>query len=480
MKTFLTIKQLRELLDKKEIEPKDISSFYRKRIEKFNPKLNAILEVFEEESFKDEYLTTGRLSGIPGILKDNICQKKRITSCGSKILSNYRSSYDSTVSLCLKKEGGILFGRANMDEFAMGSSGEFSAFGATYNPWDLECVPGGSSSGPAAAVAAGLVPWAIGTETGGSVRQPAAFTGLVGLYPTYGLISRYGLVAFASSTDQAGALTKTVYDNALVTSVIAGHDPKDSTSVPGPKRDYTNNLNDNFPQGLTLGILRDAIESDGVDDEIKKVFSQAIEHLERMGAKIKYIDMQNLKYGISVYFVLSRAEATSNLARYDGTLYGFRAEGIKNLKEMYTKTRDYGFGDEVKRRILLGNYVLSAGHKDAYYTKAQKIRSMIRAEYDEAFKDVDLIVSPTNSTFPFKVGKESADPLSMYLNDYFTIPNCIIGLPALTLPCGYSKEGLPVGFQFTGPRLSEDLIYQVAYAYEQATQHYLRLPKNFE
>ena len=383
------------------------------------------------------------------------------------------------MSAHLKQEGALILGRGNMDEFAMGSSGEFSAFGPTLNPWDTTRVPGGSSSGPAAAVAAGLVPWAIGTETGGSVRQPAGFCGLVGLYPTYGLISRYGLVAFASSTDQAGPLTRTVYDNALVTSVIAGHDPKDSTSIPGPKRDYTKNLDDALPQGIRLGVLKDSLESDGVHDEIKATFSQAIEHLERMGAKIKYVELPNLKYSISVYFIISRAEAASNLARYDGTLYGARVDS-ETLQDMYINTRQAGFGDEIKRRILLGNYVLSAGHKDAYYHKAQKIRSMIRAEYEEAFQDVDLILSPTNSTFPFKLGNESTDPLAMYLNDYFTLPSCITGLPALSLPCGYSPDGLPVGFQFMGPRLSEELLYRVAFAFEQATQHYTKVPSGYE
>jgi aspartyl-tRNA(Asn)/glutamyl-tRNA(Gln) amidotransferase subunit A len=414
------------------------------------------------------------------MLKDNIIQKDRITSCGSKILANYKAPYDATITKRLKNEGAVIVGRGNMDEFAMGASGEFSAYGLTANPWSEKHSPGGSSAGPAAAVAAGLVPWAIGTETGGSVRMPAAFCSLVGLYPTYGRFSRKGLVAFASSTDEAGPLTKTVYDNALVASAMSGHDSSDSTSLSQPRTDFTKNLNGKLPKDLTIGIIQDSLESEGVDPEIKKTFQQAVRHLETLGAKTKIVNLPDLKYGISVYFVISRAEAASNLSRFDGSLYGARNTGAHNLNDMYIQTRHDGFGSEVKRRILMGNYVLSSTHRDAFYSKAMKIRAIIREEFNQAFKDVDLLISPTTSTLPFKLGCESKDPLAMYMSDYFTVPMCIAGIPSLSVPCGFSKEGLPIGFQFTGPRLSESLIYQVAYAYEQSTDYHFKFPSGFQ
>ncbi len=479
MKPFITIKEIREKLDKKEITSKEVLEFYKKRIETFNPKLNAFLEVFEDPFSKKEHPQTGKLAGIPGLIKDNICQKGRITSCGSKILSNYKAPYDATTIKRLKKEDAIIVGRGNMDEFAMGGSGEFSAFGPTFNPWDSSRSPGGSSSGPASAVCAGLVPWAIGTETGGSVRTPASFCSLVGLYPTYGLFSRNGIVAFTSSTDQPGPLTKTVYDSALLTSIMAGHDPDSSTSLPQPKQDYTKDLTGKFPKNLTIGVIRDSLESEGVDPQIKTKFEEAIKHLESLGAKIKHVTLPDLKYGIAVYFVLSRAEAASNLSRFDGSLYGLRSSDSKTLEELYVKTRHDNFGKEIKRRSLMGNYVLSSGHKEAFYNKAQLVRSLIRAEFDLAFKEADLLISPTTPTLPFEIGKESSDALALYMADYFTVPMCIAGIPSLSLPCGFSKENLPIGFQFIGPRLSEKLVYQVAYSYEQTTNHHLKNPSGF-
>ena len=479
MNPFATIRELKKKLAAKEILPAEVLAFYKSRIEKYNPKLNAILEVFEPEA-SVEYSGHHQLSAIPGLVKDNICQKGHITSAGSKILANYVAPYEATIVKKLKAEGGILLGRTNCDEFAMGASGEFSAYGSTKNPWDLSRSPGGSSSGSAAAVAAGLVPWAIGSETGGSVRAPASFCNLVGLYPTYGLFSRYGLMAFGSSNDQVGPLTTNVYDNALVASAMSGHDAKDSTSLPEPKRDFTKKLDGKLPQNLTIGVIKDSLESDGVHSEIKVVFNETIQQLEQMGAQIKYIDMPNLKYGNSVYFVLSRAEAASNLSRFDGSLYGVRSSSSKSLNEMYVNTRDEGFGSEVKRRILMGNYVLCAGYRDAYYNKALQVRRLLRAEFEQAFADVDLLISPTQSMLPFKLGDESADPLAMYMSDYFTVPNNATGMPALSLPGGFSKDGLPIGFQFIGPRLSEELIYRTAYAYEQQTQHHLRHPAGYE
>ncbi|MBD3273332.1 Asp-tRNA(Asn)/Glu-tRNA(Gln) amidotransferase subunit GatA [Candidatus Dependentiae bacterium] len=479
MKTFLTIKELKEKLEKKEIKKEEVISFYYNRLKKYNDKLNVALEIFEEKDL-DKNNKQGILSGIPGLLKDNISQKGKITSCASKILENYKAPYDATVTKKLKDEGTVILGRANMDEFAMGSSGEFSAFGITKNPWDTNRVPGGSSSGSASAVAAGLIPWAIGTETGGSVRQPAAFCGLVGLYPTYGSNSRKGIVAFTSSTDQPGPLTKTVYDNALLSSILMGENPNDSTSLLRPKVDFTKNLTGKLPKNLTFGVIKDALESDGINAEVKKSFELAIKQLEKLGAKIKYIELPDLKYGISVYFIVSRAEAASNLARFDGSLYGMRAQDAKDLKEMYIKTRHDGFGPEVKRRILMGNYVLSSSHQDAYYKKADHVRAMLRAEFEQAFKEVDLLISPTTTTLPFEIGKMCNDPVKMYWADYFTVPNCITGNPALSIPGEFSKDGLPIGFQFIGPRLSEELIYQVAYAFEQSTDYHLKTPKGYE
>lgn len=480
LKPFLTIKKLKDLINNKDVTKKEVTSFYSKRLQKQDETLGATLSLFEEKSINENRNEDGILNGIPGILKANISQENRPLNCGSKILQNYTAPYDATVTKRLKEAGATILGVANMDEFAMGSSGEFSAYKITRNPWDLNRVPGGSSSGAAAAVAAGLVPWALGTETGGSVRQPASFTGLVGLYPTYGTFSRYGIIAFTSSTDQPGPLTKTVYDNALISSALIGQDPNDSTSTFRDKVDFTKNLTGKLPKDLKIGVIKDAIDSDGVNSEVKESFKTAIKQLEKLGAKIEYIDLPDLKYGISVYFIISRAEAASNLARFDGSLYGMRDMNAEELREMYIKTRHDGFGIEVKRRLLMGNYVLSSGHKDSLYKKADHLRAMIRAEFEQAFKDVDLLISPTASTLPFEIGSTCKDPLKMYLSDYFTVPNCITGNPSLSLPCGFSKEGLPIGFQFIGPRLSEDLMYQVAYAFEQSTDYHTKTPKDFE
>lgn len=477
MNPFWTIKDLKKKLQNKEISAPEVVSYYQKRLEKHADKLGVTLEIFNPEVKKDQ---TGLLAGIPGLIKDNICQKGQITSAGSQILKNYRAPYDATATARIKAAGGISLGRSNMDEFAMGSSGEFSSYKLVRNPWNLEHSPGGSSAGSAAAVAAGLVPWALGTETGGSVRQPASFCNLVGLYPTYGLHSRYGVLAFASSTDQVGPLTRTVYDNALMTSILAGHDPKDSTSLPEPKYDFTKKLTGKLPEDITIGVLREGIESEGINPEVRKAFQNAVDELEKLGANIKYLTIPDLQYGIAVYFIISRAEAASNLARFDGSLYGNRVPDINDLQEMYLQTREKGFGAEVKRRILMGNFVLSAGHRDAFYDKAQHVRGMIRAGLEEAFKEVDLIISPTASTLPFKLGKESADPLAMYMSDYFTVPTCVVGMPGLSLPCGLSKNNLPIGFQFMGPRLSEELIYQVAYAFEQHTTYHKEVPTGYD
>lgn len=480
MKPFITIKEIQNDLSKKKYSVEELVSFYQKRIEKYNSKLNSFLEVFDSESIKNEFFGSGILAGIPGAVKNNISISGRKVTCGSKILENYKAPYNATIVERVKNSGGIILGTTNMDEFAMGASGEFSAYGETSNPYDLERTPGGSSSGSAAAVGAGLVPWAIGTETGGSVRQPASFCGLVGLYPTYGRFSRYGLTAFASSTDQPGPITKTVYDNAILASALSGHDAKDSTSLPEPKKDFTRNLDGKLPANITIGVIKDALTSDGVSNEVKASFEKSIKHLEHLGATIKQVSLPDLKYGISAYFVLCYAEAASNLSRFDGTLYGTRINHSDGLIEMYIKTRHDCFGDEVKRRVLLGNYVLSSSHKKDFYEKASHVRCAIRAEFDDAFKHVDLLTSPTVATPPFKLGELKSDPIAMYLNDYFTVPNCITGMPAISLTCGYTKKDLPIGIQFIGPRLSEEVIYKVAYAYEQSTDYHNKTPKGYE
>lgn len=476
---FITIKELKEKISKKEVNTSEVVRFYIDRIKKHNPKLNSVLEAFDDVT--DQNIDSAEiLGGIPYLVKDVILQKGRLATGGSKILSNYKAPYDSTVNERLKKAGAISIGRTNCDEFAMGNSGEQSGFGATSNPWDESRVPGGSSSGSAAAVAAGLAPFALGTETGGSVRQPASFCNLVGMYPTYGLHSRYGVMAFGSSLDQVGALTQTVYDNALVLTALSGQDAKDSTTIQMQPKDYTKNLDGKLPENFTVGVIKDALESNGINGEVSFAFNQAIETLKKLGAKIKVVDLPHLKYGNAVYFIISRAEGASNLSRYDGSLYGKRAEDADNLFDMYLKTREQGFGREVKLRIMTGNYVLSAGHKDAYYNKAQAVRAIIRKEFDAAFKDVNVLISPTFSMLPFKIGEAASDPLAMYLGDVFNVPNCVIGTPGISIPCGFSKTTLPIGFQLLGPRLSEELLFKVAYAFEQSTDYHLKHPGNYE
>jgi len=480
MKPFITLQELILKLEKKEVSPREVALFYADRIKKYNPSLNAVIQLFEDavENYPSD--KTGKLAGVPFLHKDNICKKDRTTSAGSKILANYQATYDATVMKRLAEDGAITIGRTNCDEFAMGGSGEYSAYGATRNPWDLNRVPGGSSSGSAAAVSAGLVPFALGTETGGSVRQPASFCNLVGMYPTYGRNSRYGTLAFTSSTDQVGVLTKTVYDNALVMSSMSGKDPYDTTSIQEDSQDFTQGLDGKLPEGLTLGIIKDALDSDGINPEVRKAFDDAVTHLKTLGAKIKSIELPHLKYAIAVYFILSRVEASSNLYRYDGALYGMRNHDAQDLFKMYVETRHDGFGQEVKRRILTGNYALSAGHQEAYYSQANHVRKMILAEFENSFKEVDLLISPTAPSLPFKIGEMLKDPITMYLADYFTVPNCVIGTPAISLPCGFSSSGLPIGFQFLGPQLSESLLYKAAHAFQQTTNFHLKNPKGYE
>lgn len=474
---FASIKSMREALETNKISVKELLSFYAKRFEQYDGRLGSALEVFDVEELLKKEIKKGPLFGIPGLIKDNICQKGRITSAASKILENYRAPYDATVVSRLHEAGAIPLGRANCDEFAMGSSTETSAFKKTCNPWNYDRVPGGSSGGSIAAVAAGLVPWALGTETGGSVRQPAAFCGIVGLKPTYGLVSRYGLIAYASSLDVPGISTRTVHDNALILSALAGQDFNDTTTLNSETKDYAAHLNPKLKEGFTLGVIDNALEAKGFDAEVYSALNDALKEYERLGARIKRLTLPMMDHSASVYFMVSRAEAASNLARFDGVRYGYRSKDSHNLPDMYTHTRSEGFGLEVKSRILIGNYVLSVGHADAFYKSAKIVQGCMREEFVKALKDVDLLFLPVTAAPAFPFGAFSKDSIQMDLQDYFTAAANLTGLPALAIPCGFTKDNLPIGFQLMGPDLSEAALYQAAYVYEQATPWHTMHPK---
>lgn len=471
---FLSIQELKELLQKNKISPQELVEFYQKRAQELSH-LGAVLEVFDTESIVKDAIPTGLLAGIPGYIKDNICQKNRITSCASKILQHFNSPYDATVVARLKQEGGLPLGRTNMDEFAMGSSGETSAFGKTRNPWNNDCVPGGSSSGSAAAVAAGLAPWALGSDTGGSVRQPAAMCGIVGLKPTYGLVSRYGLIAYGSSLDTIGVLTRSVYDNALVFSAMAGLDLSDSSSLSVKQKDYTIGLDGSIPENLTIGVVETAFEAEALHPEIREANLQAIRFFESKGVRVKKITLSTLDYCAASYFIISRAEAASNLARFDGIRYGDRAQS-EDLNELYEQTRRQGFGAEVKARILMGNYVLSVGHAGQFYNNAQLVRRAIRKELTQAFQDVDVLVMPSHAVPAFKLGAFDNDKLAMDLQDYFTAPVNLTGVPGLSIPVGFSSDGKPLGMQLIGPNLSESLLFKLGHAFQQETDWHKKHP----
>ncbi|HQZ95088.1 MAG TPA: Asp-tRNA(Asn)/Glu-tRNA(Gln) amidotransferase subunit GatA [Pyrinomonadaceae bacterium] len=438
--------------------------------EKLNSQLNSFLSIEREHALaRADYLesTTGtRLAGLAVAVKDNICTKGLRTSCGSRILGNYKAQYDATAIKRLNDAGAIIVGKTNMDEFAMGSSNESSAFGAAKNPWDVTRVPGGSSGGSAVAVASGVVRAALGSETGGSVRQPASLCGIVGLKPTYGRISRYGLVAFASSLDNIGIFGQTSLDVANVLGVIAGRDEKDSTSADVPVPDYAAAIDADIA-GKTIGIPR-ALFGDGLDDEVREKTLAAIANFEALGAKTLDIELPYAKYGIAVYYIIATAEASSNLARFDGVRYGFRAEDAPELRKMYSKTREEGFGAEVKRRIMLGTYVLSSGYYDAYYAKAQKVRALVKRDYVNAFKSCDAILTPTSPSVAFKIGEKSDDPIAMYLSDIYTVSANLAGVPGISVPCGLSQEGLPIGLQLVGNFWSEGTLLNMAHRYETA------------
>lgn len=476
---FATIEELKQKLEKKEISKQELLDYFLERFKSHDKELNSAIEVFDSNSILELSKSKGNLAGIPGLVKDNIAQKTRKLSCASKILSGFTSTYDATATERLKNSGALLIGRANLDEFAMGSSTETSAFGKTKNPWDFERVPGGSSGGSIAAVAAGLVPWSLGSETGGSVRQPAAFCGIVGLKPTYGLISRYGLVAYASSLDQIGIATRTVKDNAIVLSEIAGHDLKDSSSLSVERKDYTKAIDGDLPSGLRIGVIDNALNAQGLDSEVQSAVESTISVFENLGAKVKRVSIPSLDYSAAAYFIISRAEAASNLARFDGVRYGFRDKNSKNLNDMYENTRHDGFGDDVRLRILVGNYVLSAGHSGQYYQSAKKVQRIMRKDFADIFKDVDVLISPVQSSPAFKFGAFDKDKLQMDLQDYFTCFVNLTGVPAISLPCGFSKNNLPIGFQLIGPHLSEAMLYKVAHVYENATKWHTMHPQKF-
>ncbi|MBX3243969.1 MAG: Asp-tRNA(Asn)/Glu-tRNA(Gln) amidotransferase subunit GatA [Acidobacteria bacterium] len=433
--------------------------------ERLNPTLNSFLSVEREHAAgRLDVLskTPGQLPlhGYPIAVKDNICTKGMRTSCASRILENYRAQYDATAIERLNAAGAVVIGKTNMDEFAMGSSNENSAFGTVKNPWDIERVPGGSSGGSAVAVASGVVRAALGSETGGSVRQPASLCGIVGLKPTYGRISRYGLVAFASSLDNIGIFGQTSEDAAKVLSVVAGRDEHDATSADVPVPDYEAALNNDI-KGKTLGVPR-SLFADGLDDDVRHAVEGTIDRLKELGAEIVDVELPNARYGIAVYYIIATAEASSNLARYDGVRYGFRAEEAEGLRQMYFKTREEGFGAEVKRRIMLGTYVLSSGYYDAYYSKAQKVRSLVKQDYQKALATCDAIVTPTSPTTAFRIGERSDDPLAMYLSDIYTVSANLAGVPAISVPCGLSSDRLPIGLQFIGDFWSEGTLLNLA------------------
>ena len=414
------------------------------------------------------------LAGIPTAIKDVICTKGILTTCGSRILGDFISPYDATVMTKLHQAGIVMVGKTNMDEFAMGSSTENSAYQTTRNPWDVETIPGGSSGGSAAVVAAGEAICSLGSDTGGSIRQPAALCGVVGMRPTYGRISRFGLVAFASSLDQIGPFSKDVTDCALMLNAICGHDPMDSTSANLPVPDFTKSLI-NDVQGVKIGIPKEYFIA-GMDEEVEASVRNAIEELQSCGAIVEEISLPHTDYAIAAYYIIAPAEASANLARYDGVRYGFRAADAEELIDMYKQTRSQGFGDEVKRRIMLGTYALSSGYYDAYYLKAQKVRTLIKSDFDKAFEKVDVIVTPTAPTPAFKIGERTADPLQMYLSDVMNTPSSLAGLPGISIPCGFTKSGLPIGLQLLAPPFEEEKIMRVAYTFEQNSDHHRKQP----
>lgn len=474
---------LHDMLVNKEITSVELTQDVLSRIDEVEGDVEAYLTITRAEALAqaeavDKKIAAGEeisfLEGIPGAIKDNICTKGVKTTCASKILEHFVPPYDATVMTKIKAENPVILGKVNMDEFAMGGSTENSAYHVTHNPWNLDCVPGGSSGGSAAAVAAGTAIWALGSDTGGSIRQPASFCGVVGMKPTYGRVSRYGLVAYASSLDQIGPLTRDVTDCAHLLNIIAGHDEMDSTSSAAEVPDYTKSLVEDV-KGLKIGLPKEYFV-EGMDPEVEQAVRTAIKKYEELGAEVVEISLPHTEYAISTYYLIAPAEAATNLERYDGVSYGERVDG-EDLVRMMTNTRDEKFGEEVKRRIMIGNYALSAGYYDAYYLKALKVRTLVQQDYTEAFKKVDVIMAPTAPTPAFKIGEMIADPLQMYLQDVCTVPLNLAGLPGISIPCGKSSKGLPIGLQIIGKPLAEETLIRTAYTYEQSQDYHKQMPE---
>ncbi len=484
--TRWTIIETRKHLVKKEISPVEVIEAYIKRIEALNPLLNAFITVIPEKALEEARrlennpaeIAEKPLAGIPLGIKDCICTEGIRTTCGSRMLQSFVPPYNATVIERLKKAGAIIIGKTNMDEFAMGSSTEHSYFGPTKNPWDLRRVPGGSSGGSASAVAGRLCAGALGTDTGGSIRQPCAFCGIAGIKPTYGRVSRYGLIAFASSLDQIGPMGKSVQDVGLLLQVIAGYDAKDTTSIMKEVPNYLEDMKKPI-KNLRIGLPKEYFNLEGIDEEIKEAIKKAVKVLESLGLSVVDISLPHTEYGIAAYYIIAPAEASSNLARYDGVKYGFREIGKGgDLLSMYCTSRSRGFGAEVKRRIMLGTYVLSAGYYEAYYKKASQVRSLIKKDFEKAFLTCDAIITPVTPIFPFFIGEKIDDPLSMYLSDIFTLPASLAGIPGITIPCGYSeKTKLPIGMQILGNYFRENIILKIAFNLEQELKSSIPFPE---
>ena len=485
--TDLTVHELRDKLANKELTVTEITKAYVDRIEEKEKDVQAFVttltdeavdkaKIIEEKREKGEEVSP--LAGIPIGIKDNICTKGVKTTCSSKMLENFISPYDATVMEKLNNEELISLGKLNMDEFAMGASTEYSYFKKTKNPWNLNTVPGGSSGGSAAAVASQMVPWALGSDTGGSIRQPASFCGVVGLKPTYGLVSRYGLVAFASSLDQIGPITKDVEDAAILLNIISGHDEKDSTSANIEKKDYTKALK-NDVKGLKIGIPKEYF-GEGINPEVKEKLEEAIQKYKELGAIVEECSLDIADYALATYYIIACAEASSNLGRFDGIRYGYRAKNFTNVKELFKNSRSEGFGAEVKRRIILGTYVLSSGYYDAYYKKAQQVRTLVKQEFDKLFEKYDVLLTPTSPSVAFEIGTKSNNPLEMYLADICTVSVNIAGLPGISIPCGVNSQGMPIGMQLIGKHFAEETILNAAYTYEQATKFRENYKPNFK
>jgi aspartyl-tRNA(Asn)/glutamyl-tRNA(Gln) amidotransferase subunit A len=479
----LTVAQAHDLLKRGEVTSQELTQAILDRIATVDTQVKSYLSVIGEDALEaariaDEQIQNGAigpLTGIPIGVKDLMCTRGVRTTCGSRILEDFVPPYDAHVVRLLKAQNAVIVGKLNMDEFAMGSTNEHSAFHNTHNPWNLEHVPGGSSGGSAAAVAADLCLASLGSDTGGSIRQPASHCGVVGLKPTYGRVSRFGLVAFASSLDQIGPLTKTVEDNALVLQAIAGHDPADSTSSPEEVPDYASVLGLGLT-GLRVGVPRAYFDSDGLDDQVRQAVETAIGELKSLGASLVEIDLPHSEYGVAAYYIIAPSEASSNLARYDGVKYGLRDASKTDLLEMYRSTRSMGFGLEVQRRILIGTYALSAGYYDAFYGKASQVRTLIMEDFKTAFETCDVIASPVAPTAAPQIGATIDDPLAMYLTDAYTLPVNLAGIPGISVPCGFTDTGLPIGIQLTASHFKEELLLRAANAYEQATDFHLSKP----